>query len=323
MKKIITLISLLWQVPLFVLSFFFYRLMRLGIQKGANKDIKRRFKGGESLKWLGFSEILKQPMALPFIMVTGPRWNCHAVIGILGPFNLQSTIDIQVETAQKSAQQWTIIIYSWKNKKQTVTFLSSATTTNGELERQINLAPGQYSIGLRYYNCQEEVAFPAVTIDGKQRVTSCSMKTESKQYQSFLRQIQNHRGIFFYGLHYYIFHLLGWQRCFPKSFVRKEYLPVGNPETSFYYGRIRKGDILQVDFDEGLINTASIYITFYNLCSFPVFWEDIIRIGYQSKPIPCDGHYLIRVHGRGRRIEWLQICCKVISKGRFNVLCCS
>jgi hypothetical protein len=282
---------------------------------GAKKEIKKRLKMGDSLKWLGFSEVVKIPMALPYIMVTGPRWNCHAVIGAVGPFVVRSSIDIHVETAQKSAKQWTLVIYG--ESYQTETFLTSRTTPKGKLWQKVNLKNGQYNIGLRYYNCGDEVEFPAVKIDSVDRVSFCSVANEMQQYEAFLRQIQNRRRIFYYCLHYYVYHLIRWKKWLPESFVQREYLPVGNPETSFYYGSLRKGDILQVDFDKGIFDEASVYIAFYNICSFPVSWQRITQTGNFSSRFPCDGHYLIRILSKGEDktgVSSKKVHCRILAR---------
>lgn len=299
MKRLIEIVPLLWQIPLSVMSFLFFHLMRNIIQKGAYISLKIGFISvkGEGLGWMGISEILKKPIALPYLMVTGPRWNCHAVIGTLGPFHVKSFIEIQVEKAQKSAKQWTLIIYD--RVYQTNSFLSSRNMTSGKVWEKVSLKPGRYGIALRYYDPEGEwVTFPAVKIDGMESVPSRSMRDEMEHYQTFLRKIQNRHGFFYYGLHYYVYHLLCWKKWLPESFVSKEYLPVGNPETSFYYGSMKKGDILEICFDKGLLDKANIYFAFDNRCSFPVFWETITQSRYHTGPVPCDGFYLIRVHSK-------------------------
>ena len=293
MCKIMESISLIWQLPLSVLSFIFYRFIRYCLRKVVNKAVKCRLKRGDSIQWLGLSEVSKQPMGLAYIMVTGPRWNCHALIGILGPLYVKSNIDIQIETAHRSSKQWTLVIYNIYH--QTVAFIGSMNTTREILWHKINLEEGQYSIGLRYYDCEHDAGFPAVKIDGLEDVAFRSMEDEMNQYQKFLTQIKNYHGFFYYCLHYYVFHLLRWKKWFPESFVKREFLPVGNPETSFNYGCLRKGDTLRVDFEKDLLENAHIYVAYNNTCSFPVFWGRINQADYCSKPVPCDGFYLIRV----------------------------
>lgn len=305
MRQLTMIMALLWQVPLSILSFSFYRIMRFRLRKGAKKEIKKRLKRGEPLRWLGLSEVLKHPLVLPYVMVTGPRWNCHAVLGQVGPFNVQSGIDIQMEIAQKSAKQFMFIFY--REDYQTEIFISSLAISKGKPWQKIDLPAGQYRIILRYYECQDQVGFPPIKIDGIDRIAYRSMDNEGEQYKAYLRKIQNHRGFFYYCLHYYIFNLLRWRKWLPESFVKREYLPVGNPETSFYYGSLRKGDIIQVNFDSDLLNDINVYITFYNLCSFPVFWENINNAGYHSRRVPCDGCYLIRVNGKNFSAHDLKI----------------
>ena len=60
----------------------------------ARSQRNRKANKGEKLAWVTMSELLKSPMGIPYLMVTGPRWNCHAVIGGVGPLQVQSLIEI-------------------------------------------------------------------------------------------------------------------------------------------------------------------------------------------------------------------------------------
>ncbi|GAX60234.1 hypothetical protein SCALIN_C07_0045 [Candidatus Scalindua japonica] len=309
-------ICLVWRLPLSVLSFFFYRIVRFCLQKVVRKEVRRRSSLGEPVHWLGLSEALKQPMGLVYIMVTGPRWNCSAVIGVLGgSLKVESSIDIQIEAANRSAKQWTLVIYN--ECHQTVAYVGSMNTAEGTEWQKVNLEEGLYSIGLRYYNCSHDVKFPAVRVDNIERVSCRSMNNEMQEYQTYLKQIENKRGFFYYCLHYYMFHMLRWNKFFSASLVTSEFLPVGNPETLFEYGCLTKGNSLHVDFEADVLDRAYIYLAYYNTCSFPVFWIRIDQTGYLSQTVPCDGYYLIRVVYKNEvesATSSKKIQCKVIQK---------
>ena len=80
-------IDLLWELPLALLSFGFYRANRLLISR-----LYRRFQsrlGSRATRWRLLNRTtLAMPISLPVLMTTGPRWNTHALIGTLGPLNV-------------------------------------------------------------------------------------------------------------------------------------------------------------------------------------------------------------------------------------------
>ncbi len=114
-------------------------------------------------RWLGFSELVEMPLARPYIMVTGPRWNCHAVLGVLGPVQVQSTLSINVKQCRMSAGQWTVVLYN--SQRETVCSTGSTTDTGTVEWRDLTIEEGAYSIALRYYECVPHPVFPAVQID--------------------------------------------------------------------------------------------------------------------------------------------------------------
>ncbi len=294
MNRAMATFGLLWTVPLSLLSFAFFRFIRSRIRKAAAKFVQKKMERNEQVEWIALSEFLAQPMALPYQMVSGPRWNCHAVIGVVGPLDVKSKVSIKVDQAQKSAKQWTIVFY--EPSLATRTFISSAEVSGSESWQDISLEPGRYSLALRYYNSGDKVSFPAIKVDGENKVDERCVDQEYENYQSFLKKIQNSNKFFYRALHYYVYNLVYWEKWLSKSFVKNEFLPVGNPETIFHYGALQRGQKIQVHFDSKLLEEAHIYIAYDNLASFPVFWEEITSSGYESVAVPCKGYYLIRMH---------------------------
>jgi hypothetical protein len=62
------------------------------------------------LKSHTISEALACPLALPYIVATGPRWNPHALISRVGPFRVEHGLQLKVENACQCAQTRTLII---------------------------------------------------------------------------------------------------------------------------------------------------------------------------------------------------------------------
>lgn len=293
MHLIRELFSLLWMVPLSLCSFFFNKALIVSIKRlmhfKRDRDADEQYSG-----WFGFSKMLQRPGALPYVMVTGPRWNCHAVIGVLSRFYVSSTIEINAATARQSARHWTVVVYN--DKHETETFLGTMRDLDNEQWLKVELAPGHYYIVLRYYDLLPGAQFPEIKLGGdSEGFPAVAVASEVADYQNYLASITNHRAAVYCGSHYYIFPLLVWRNWLPNAFVRREYLPVGNPETEFYYGYFKKNSVLQVVVKAAALADSMIFITFLNRCSFPVLWESITELNYRSQPLPCDGYYLIRL----------------------------
>ena len=80
-----------------------------------------------------------------------------------------------------------------------------------------------------------------------------------------------------------------------------EYLPAGNPQTTFRYGSVRTGTRLAIDLDPRLWQTSDVYLTVYNRASFPVLSEQLTGPGHETAAVQADGTYLVRVHARTAR----------------------
>src|SRR5262245_8056879 len=64
----------------------------------------------DTLDWHLLSQVIGAPLTLPYLMVTGPRWNPHALIARVGPFQLEIGLRINVDTMYRAAQTWTLVI---------------------------------------------------------------------------------------------------------------------------------------------------------------------------------------------------------------------
>lgn len=285
-------VTWLWRIPLALLSFGFFRVTRYLFRKAAAVDAKKRLKAGADCEWRGMSQLLERPGFLPFLMVTGPRWNCHAVMGGLGPFAARAGIEIDVAAARASAQHWTLVIYAGEDNA-TLTAVGAGSVPEDAETFRVPLRPGLYRIVLRYYGCGSKVAFPAVTVDGGFGIAACDASAEADQYRAYLESVRGKQGAFYRALHYYIHPLLTWRHRLPEAWVRREFLPVGNPETDFLFGPLERGESLRVELPEA--PPAAVYVAIYNSSSFPLFWQTVSAAGYTSPAMPGRGYYLIRL----------------------------
>jgi hypothetical protein len=283
-------IYLLWEIPLALLSFLFYKVMKFiignlfTIYLGSNQE--------KAKQWRVLSqEIIDSPLSLPVLMTKGPRWNTHAIIGTLGPFSVTKSLAINLESANNSARSWIAVIYSFPGYE-TINSIESEKVNSDSQWYSIDLKPGKYTLGLRYYNWTEPVYLPAIKVDEEELVTSVNVPGN---INDFYHNLINYKNWFYSCLHYYIFTILKLKQWLPESFVRNEYLPVGAPDTYFFYNYLDKDQALQVNTEQAILNNYDIYFTLYDRSSLPVSWCRIQQEEYILKPINNNGYYLFRV----------------------------
>ena len=286
MKKI----SFLWEIPLAFLSFLFYKITKFiignlfTIYLAINKD--------KASQWRVLSqETIDSPLTLPVLMTKGPRWNTHAIIGTLGPFYVDKSISLDIESANKSARSWIAVIYSFPGYK-TVTSIKSDEIDSADRWYSLELKPGKYSLGLRYYNRLDNINLPAVKVDDRELV---SPVTIPQNINDFYHNLIKAKNWFYSSLHYYIFTILKFRKWLPESFVRKEYLPVGAPDTFFAYNYLDREQTLQIEFSSEIINNFDIYFTLYDRSSLPLSWCQIKSEKYSLPAREELGYYLLRI----------------------------
>lgn len=292
--------EMLWELPLSVLSFLFYRAIRLTLRQlvRLNFVIYKE----QCFRWRFTSrEMLDRFLVLPVLMTVGPRWNPHAITASVGPFKVKKEIRMHVTPAEESARAWTAVIYSYPDNR---TLLVSGSLDSGSAEewKTFALKPGKYALGLRYYRWTENVVLPAVKVDG---VEVAQPRTVPANVNDFYKELPNRRSLFYRCLHQYVFVLLSLRGRLPRAFVEKEYLPVGNPETQFCYGAFRKGHSLHFSIEETLLTTHDTYLTLYTRDSFPALWYQIKDREHLSPQNKHDGFYVVRLQARITTPEFL------------------
>jgi Family of unknown function (DUF6208) len=313
--------SLAWEIPLAFLSFLFYKVMKLAI--GNLFKIYLSLDRQKNRQWRILSaETLKNPITLPVLMTKGPRWNTHAIIGTVGPFVVKQTLAIDKKLANSSANSWIIVAYSFPDY-QTIASISSDTSVSESDQQwtEIALPSGKYTLGLRYYNSSPEVNLPAVKVDGIQIINSQPCPANVNEFYPDLIKRKNW---FYLSLHYYIFTLLRLRKWFPESFVRGEYLPVGAPETDFFYGELKQGTSLQLELNPTILYNNEVYLTLYNRSSLPVSWFQLEQETLTTEPIKNNGFYLIRVRQKSLELKnntnELPIKCELSSKNNLTIV---
>ncbi|WP_019509580.1 DUF6208 family protein [Pleurocapsa sp. PCC 7319] len=282
--------ELLWEIPLALFSFVFFKLMKFAIRNLYNFRLSRSDQ--QNLKWLPLSkDILKTPITLPFWMTFGPRLNTHAIIATVGPFKVNKSLDLLVEAAEKSAKSWTIVVYKFPDY-QTVIRLGYGDSKYDNQWESIELPSGKYLLGLRYYNWQEQVKLPAVKVDGVEIVHS---KTIPEDINNFYYELRKQENWFYFCLHYYLFPMFRLRKWLPESLIKKEFLPVGDPALVYYYGLLEKQESLKLTLNPIIFQNYEVYITMYDRASFASSFYQIKETNHVTNPLETAGFYLLRI----------------------------
>lgn len=235
---------------------------------------------------------MHKPLNMLALMTSAPRWNTHALIALAGPLQVRRTLTIDAATASASAGSWTVVVHV-EPAHRIVASLGSLDAA-GSPTRSLNLPPGSYRLALRYYHWSDPVTLPAVAVDGETAVPTLPIRADTND---FYRDLSQGRHTFYLCLHSYVCTLLRHRRWFPASFVAREYLPAGNPETTFSYGYLAAGTSLDIDLD-GLLPTHDAYFTAYNRASLPVASYPLTENRHITAPSTVTGSYLIRLHAK-------------------------
>lgn len=247
-------------------------------------------KSSKAAEWKLFSEKFSVPGSLMYVMLNAPRWNTHAIIATAGILKVKDILTFTgLIRLNEHCQSWTLVIYTQPDNK-TFRSISEQDIVGDELIEE--LPAGNYSIGLRLYNAHIPISLPAISVDNKERVLTRQLDTKPLLYPD---KIFNKRGTLYYIIHQYVYLLMCNKIPETDAYVRKEYLPVGNPETLFKYGVIPKRKSIQIHLEQDMLKNCLVYLTVYNLCSFPVLSEQLLTEKYSSQVFPHAGTYLIRI----------------------------
>ncbi|NEP76565.1 DUF6208 family protein [Okeania sp. SIO2G5] len=305
------LIHWVWELPLAIASWLFFRVMRFII--GNLYTLFLLINREKSQQWRVFSpEVLNAVLSLPVLMTKGPRWNTHAVIGTAGPIKVEKRLSLNLQTIQSSAGSWTAAVYSYPGYR-TVGNLGSLQVKDGSAEwESIDLSSGYYTIGLRYYDRQPTFTMPVVQADGVEVIPAQAVDPVVNQVYETLKERDNW---FYRSLHYYVYTILRLRQWLPAGWVRREFLPVGAPETRFEYGAIAHQQSLNISLHPTLIGQYNIYLTRYNRASFPLDWMQLREATY-DQPMQEDGFYLLRIRPKhpdapAFQDDWLTINIKL------------
>lgn len=289
---------LLLEIPLALLSFLFYKLIKFII--GNLYTIYLYLNKKKASQWRVISaELIESPLSLPVLMTKGPRWNTHAIIGTLGPFTVKDFIELDVTSANKSARSWIAIFYSFPGYQTIDTIESDSSKLNTQWQK-LALKSGQYTIALRYYERENSLNLPAIKIDGKDFVAP---QIVSNNINDFYLNLAQRTNWFYLSLHYYIFTILKLREWLPESFVAHEFLPVGATDTKFIYNFLDSKQSLNITTKHLILENYNVHFTSYNRASFPL---QSFPIDTEEKKVEASDHqgfYLLRLRPKSGSSE--------------------
>lgn len=254
-------------------------------------------KTNDQLNWIPFSKSLEQNEFVNVLRITGPRWNCFALVGYAGPINVEQQIKINASNLSSHSDAWSLVIYSNGYQMEAV---SSFGSKSGETIKNLTLKKGIYTISLRFYTDDNELYCPVIEVDNKYVINAAVFSEEKMKYQNKLIDIKNTRNTIYFWQQYYIFQKLKNRSIVDEEQVMNEFVPVADPNTYFEYGYLAQGTILKLAISSITIQLYRIYIAYYNEMSLPIYWTQINQSNWNGLPIEEDGAYLVRFVPRGK-----------------------
>ena len=279
----------LWQIPLALFSFLFYRLIRLPVVRMGLAAVRRQPEN--FYVWRVMSgERMKDSTALLRTVITAPRWNTHVVVATSGPWWVEESIEIELDAPRASGEHFYVGAYDFPGFEDRH---HGNTLTLPDEERFVFRVPepGYYFLALRYYHPEPKMTFPEIQIDGAARVAAVQAEGD---INAFYNELHTRATTFHRALHYYIYPMVKFGALLPEPFIKHELLPVGSRDTVFFYGAVERGTVLAFDIDPELMKGYTLYLTVYNCASFPILWFEVDRADYRSAPCPANGVYLMR-----------------------------
>ena len=279
---------LLLELPLALNSWLLHKVARAVVGVAAP-----RLQPGSASAWKIYSEeLFARPGVFPILLVNAPRWNPHALLSMAGPLRVEREISFELEPVRRSAAAWSAVVYAYPGAR-TVAHVGSAT---GPLEGDhytFRLPPGRYALSLRYYDWSESPTLPAVSVDGRTAMEGTHVDPTTN---TFYRDLVKRRGLLSRGLHFHVYPMLRLAPWLPTGWVERQYLPVGNPETTFRSGVVEPGERLALRLSERLLATHYAFICTYSRDSLPLEWQRLETPDVRLPPARERGYYVVRLH---------------------------
>jgi hypothetical protein len=288
--RILRGLAVLWELPLGAGSLLFQRAIRWVVVRIGLRHYRSH--PDEFRRWrvLG-RDYLDAPQGLARYMLIGPRWNVHAVVASAGPLRVERSVSLDRAALADSAEYWAVGAKHFPSFREEAQY-SSLTHPDSNSRLEFELPPGDYYITSRYYIWSDRPVLPPVLVDGREMVPATEFAPDVNE---FYDDLQNRGRLFYRCVHYYVYALLKWRGLLSGAWVHRELLPVGNVETEFHYGVVRRGQRLRVRVDPGVFVAHRVYCAIYDQASLPIHWFEITEAEQTGPPSQRNGVYLVRV----------------------------
>jgi hypothetical protein len=227
-------------------------------------------------------------------MFQAPRWNCHAVLGVLRGVEVERRLAVHVETARRAARSWTVVVYGQGSGARKETHIGREHAADGEGFHEVQLRPGVYSLGVRYYECHHEGRWPAVRVDGV-TIPGRPLGEEPEAYARFLDTLRGRDSRFYRAVHHHVMAALREPYRHDPEALAALVLPVGNPQTTFCYGLVPRAARIRIEAPGASLDESLVYLTVLNAASLPSYWTRVEGSPFISPAMAAEGLYLVRV----------------------------
>ena len=276
--------NLLWELPLALPSILLFTGLRFLLYRAAGARV------ATSPKWVFLdAEMIEQKLAA--IMLIGPRWNTHAYIcSQETPIRVAHTLTVRCPDASM-VPLWSGVVRD--GRRQAHHHVGTAHLSAGQESFELSLPAGLYSFACRYYDFRPGAMTPELWVDGTRVSAATALPSDAST--EVYEQVRHRTGGFYRALAGYLYPVLCLREWLPEAFVRRAFLPVGNPDTTFRFGVVERGERLQIEVPAALLRTHRVLFTSYNRASFPVDWFRVDQAVVETAAMPCRGFWLIRV----------------------------
>lgn len=274
------------EAPLGVISFALNRVAQAQVRK----TMSRPTANGKPLAWRVMDEtFLAPPSVMTAYSLLAPRWNVHAAIAVSPILRIKGQLSIDAAAANAASPRWTLVVY---DKQGTVGVLGTTNTEPDASRAAIDLPPGLYRLVIRLYEPTPEAVVPEVCINGEPTLAELLLPEDpTRVYQNLrARGRRRHK-----ALQRYVYPMVRLRRFLGEERVKREYLPVGNPETHFRFGVIERGQRLTLRPPDQLPDDCGLYLCLYDQSSLPMWFASVPRAGVQTPPAADHGTWLVRI----------------------------
>ena len=278
------------QAPGALFSWALNRMAKF-VYRVATRSITR-VDAGATVEWVEWEQSrVSERAVLNYIALFGPRWNPHALLATTRGFRVVRRISLDLDRAIASARSFSVVVYDHRSTG-TIAAFTPFSPRDEQGRAYVDLPPGEYRLGARYYTWTDEPRLPAVWRDGEPLIAErpCSPDGPAYMHGLVARESWFHR-----WTQRHMLYMLRHPGLFSAERIAAEYLPVGNPETTFRYGLREAGEALRVVVAPSLLERALAMLVCYDEASFPIEWQDLAAGETLLAPRDHAGHWLVRV----------------------------